>query len=382
MKEEKGCHSAADHFSSSSTRDMKWNTGLTRSFPCRLPIMGAPMAGVSGGRLAAETCRAGGLGFVAAGHLNSIESLHSLEREIKIFEETAGTHDLPLCIGFIGHSTFASEQGWNLFENVLEGFQPKVVQFFAPAISFKEQNGKSTSVVQVAHSYGCKVVAQVGCEHDGVEALAAGVDCLVAQGTEAGGHGLRREFGCGTLSLTSRLVKRANGKIPVLAAGGIVDGDGLAAALCLGADGVVLGTRLWASEEAKGGSVYKDAIVETTNADQVVRTQVFDTIWNSYRKTMWPKPYDSSGAQRNRITEMWDERIVDLEKLLETPEGGKTIEEFKVGSANNDLDIDCVFSGKGAATIDSILPAFEIVTNLEKEARQSLKRLATVIRDD
>lgn len=338
--------------------------------------------GASGGLLAAEVCRAGGLGFIAAGHLNSKEALHDLELEIKLFRELSGDDDLPLCVGFIGHSTFATEQGWNLFENVLEDFQPKVVQLFAPAISYMKEDTKSNSVVQLAHSYGCKVIAQVGCENDGIKALEEGVDCLIAQGTEAGGHGLRRELGCGTLTLTSRLVKRAKGRVPVLAAGGIMDGDGLVAALSLGADGVVLGTRLWASDEAKGGSTYKDALVAATSADQVVRTQAFDTIWNSYKMTKWPKPYDSSGAQRNRITESWDERISDLEKRVKNPMESPTVEEFKAASAANDLDFDCVFSGKGVATIDSILPAFDIITNIEKEARESLSRLNTIVQDD
>jgi hypothetical protein len=87
---------------------------LTMSYSC---------VGVSGAKLAIETCRAGGLGFLAAGHLNSKEALHQLEREIEIFEELSDGK-YPLCIGFIGHSTFGSELGWNLFENVLEDYQP------------------------------------------------------------------------------------------------------------------------------------------------------------------------------------------------------------------------------------------------------------------
>lgn len=328
--------------------------------------------------MAAETCRAGGLGFIAAGHLNSKESLLSLEHEINVFEELSGSDNFPLCIGFIGHSTFATEQGWNLFENVLEDFQPKAIQLFAPAISYTTQGAKITSVVELAHSYGCKVVAQVGCENDGVKALEKGVDCLIAQGTEAGGHGLRRELGCGTLTLTSRLVKRAKGLTPVLAAGGIVDGDGLVAALSLGADGVVLGTRLWASDEAKGGSKYKDALVSATSADQVVRTQTFDTIWNSYTATKWPRPYDSSGAQRNKITETWDHRIADLEKRVENPKGSQIIEDFKAAAAVNDLEFDCVFSGKGVASIDSVSPTRDIISNMETEACQTLNRLANM----
>jgi len=342
--------------------------------------MGAPMLGPSGGHLAAETCRAGGLGFLAAGHLNSKESLHSLEQEIDIFKELCND-EFPLCIGFIGHSTFATEQGWSLFENVLEDYSPMAIQIFAPAIAYMN-NDSRTSVVQLAHSYGCKVIAQVGCEDDGVQALNEGVDCVIAQGTEAGGHGVRREHGCGTLSLTSRLVKRAKGKTPVLAAGGIVDGSGLMAALSLGADGVVLGTRLWASKEAKGPAVYKDAMVAAASADQIVRTQAFDVIWNSYRETKWPAPFDSSGVLRNKLIDTWDDKISELRKEVESGENSKVVKELKAASAAQDTDYSCVFSGKGVASIGSIEPTFDIITNIEKEAVESLKRVNSVTLDE
>ncbi|KAL3941817.1 MAG: hypothetical protein SGBAC_003897 [Bacillariaceae sp.] len=340
--------------------------------------MGAPMLGPSGGQLAAETCRAGGLGFLAAGHLNSKEALHTLEREIEIFKEVSNDEEFPLCIGFIGHSTFSTDQGWSLFENVLEDYSPTAIQVFAPAITYMKNNGTKTSVVQLAHSYGCKVIAQVGCEDDGVQALKEGVDCVIAQGTEAGGHGVRREHGCGTLSLTSRLVKLSKGKTPVLAAGGIVDGSGLMAALSLGADGVVLGTRLWASNEAKGPSAYKDAMIAAKSADQVVRTEAFDVIWNAYRGTKWPAPFDSSGVLRNALTDTWDEKISDLKKEVERGEISKVVQEFKNLSAAHDTDFSCVFSGKGVASIDSIEPAFDIISNIEKEAIESLQRVNMV----
>jgi NAD(P)H-dependent flavin oxidoreductase YrpB (nitropropane dioxygenase family) len=94
--------------------------------------MGAPMAGVSGAKLAFETCKAGGLGFIAAGHLNSKESFKNLEHEIQTFHdlvssssnEDEGDERYPLCIGFIGHSTFKSEVGWNYVQNVLEDYEP------------------------------------------------------------------------------------------------------------------------------------------------------------------------------------------------------------------------------------------------------------------
>jgi NAD(P)H-dependent flavin oxidoreductase YrpB (nitropropane dioxygenase family) len=92
--------------------------------------MGAPMADVSGAKLAFETTRAGGLGFIAAGHLNSKEAFRSLEHEIGTFRDLVASsvegedRTFPLCIGFIGHSTFKEELGWNLMQKLLEDYKP------------------------------------------------------------------------------------------------------------------------------------------------------------------------------------------------------------------------------------------------------------------
>lgn len=147
------------------------------------------MAGVAGGSLAFETCRAGGMGFIAAGHLAGERSFQNLEREIKIFRglEESSSLSLPLCIGFIGFSTFGSKQGWDLVQRILETHKPSVVQLFAPAVSASPFESSFENNVGMCQSFGCKVIAQVGSVADGIEALDAGVDCLVAQGMEAGG---------------------------------------------------------------------------------------------------------------------------------------------------------------------------------------------------
>jgi nitronate monooxygenase len=342
----------------------------------------------SGGLLAAETCRAGGLGFVAAGHLNSKEALIKLEREINIFRQADIEDCYPLAIGFIGHSTFGSEDGWRMFENILEDYQPQVIQCFAPAISYhKERNNKN--VVQIAHSYGCKIIAQVGTVEEGIQALEAGVDAIIAQGSEAGGHGIRREEGNGTLSLTARFVKIAAAqkkRVPVLAAGGISDGRGLIAALSLGADGVVLGTRLWASEEAIGPATYKDALLRASSGDDVVRTRVFDSINNSYKDTTWPAPYDSSGTLRNETTETWDGRLLEIEDALRKDDGSNEVHDFvskyKQAVKEGNTNLAAVYCGEGVGEIDSIDPTFAIIQRIENEAREILQNLQTIIVED
>jgi nitronate monooxygenase len=180
---------------------LAWNTLFTKRFECRLPILGAPMAGVSGGSLAHETCRAGGLGFIAAGHLNNQEAFDELEREIATFRDlsssdessSSSSRSLPLGIGFIGHSTFGKDSpGWEYVGRILEEHKPESVQVFAPTISTDLPSKLSAESsyhdnIGMCQSYGCRVIAQVGSVEDGIEALEAGVDCLIAQGTEAGG---------------------------------------------------------------------------------------------------------------------------------------------------------------------------------------------------
>ena len=350
------------------------------------------MAGVSGAKLAFETCRAGGLGFIAAGHLNSKEAFKELEHEIETFKELAASaseskrENYPLCIGFIGHSTFKEELGWNLVQHLLEDYEPDVIQFFAPAVSYPPPGVKAkiqvSNTVKLCQSYGCKVVAQVGSVKEGIEALDSGVDCIVAQGSEAGGHGIRRDLGNGTLSLTSQLCSLAHErkrKIPVLAAGGIVDGNGLVAALSLGADGVVLGTRLWASEEGTGPRSFKEALVEAKSCDDVVRTEVFDMINNSYKSTKWPEPFDSSGVLRNDVTKEWDHQLGELKTQLTNPSNGRNIaSELQKALDGNRADSAFVYSGQGVGNISSIEPAFDIVKRIEKEAFEALSRLQTV----
>jgi nitronate monooxygenase len=352
------------------------------------------MAGHVGAQLAAETCRAGGLGFLAAGHLQDVAPL---ELEIQKFRElqqqqqqqqqqqhhsknesdaTDSSHTYPLCIGFIGYSTFGTPEGWKRFEYILEKYRPDVVQFFAPAVLSQKDSTDITNV-SMAQKYSAKVLAQVGTVQDARQALEAGVDGLIVQGSEAGGHGVRPSLGSGTLSLAANVVAIANNHnkdIPVLAAGGIVDGRGLVAALALGCDGVVLGTRLWASKESTGKTSLKQRLVETESCDDVVRTTAFDQIQNSYSATPWPNPYDSVGSVRNQFSSRWDGKMDELATVLESPQS-EIVLAYQNAQQEGNADICVNYAGEGVGLIHEIEPAYDIIQRVNQEAIDVLQSL-------
>jgi nitronate monooxygenase len=336
------------------------------------------MAGVSGGALAAETCRAGGLGFIAAGHMTTEARLKQLETEIARFRDQA-PKDAPLCIGWIGFSSFYNEEGFALYERILKQHKPAVVQFFAPAVSRHPKTGKSN--VEIAKETGVKVLLQVGSVKEGIEAIAAGADGIIAQGSEGGGHGLRRELGNGTLSLAARLVRlaaEAPHKPLVLAAGGIADGRGVAAALALGCDGAVLGTRLWASNEALNEDTLKQALVAAKSGDDVHRTRVFDQIQNTYTNPPWLEPYDSVGALRNETSKAWDGKALELDRELSTM-GSTVSKDYMAALQKGDPSQVQVLAGEGVGEIDAIESAYDIVLNVDQQARDVIDNLRKLL---
>ncbi|KAL9186844.1 hypothetical protein ACHAXT_010564 [Thalassiosira profunda] len=356
-----------------------WNTPFARAFGCRLPLLSAPMADVSGGLLAAEVTRAGGLGMIGAGHVADVAAL---EAEIAIFEErmkadrasagdAQGTKQRSdLAIGFVGFSALSSPQGWEDYERILRTYRPKAVQFFAPFVVERE-GGPSN--VQLAHDYGVKFVAQLGSITEAKVAIAHDVDAIICQGSEAGGHGLRREVGSSAMALASQTAKLTD--IPVLAAGGIVSGKQLAAALCV-CDGASIGTRYWACEESLVRGPLQEELTRSNSCDDVIRTPVFDQIQGSFSSFKWPYPYNSTRAMRNSTTEEWDGK--PSEKLQAVLDDSNYLERYRASMKSADKDVVPVLAGEGVGEINSIEGAYDVTLRMEEEAIDVIKRLQSM----
>eukprot|EP00942_MAST-04A_sp_MAST-4A-sp1_P002944 g2944.t1 len=332
------------------------------------------MAGVSGGLLASTTTNAHACGLIAGGYLDNLEKLN---KEIQIYRSNT-MEGTPVHIGFIGYA--AMKDGLERVESVLKQHQPFSVQFFAPAHT---PNGTFQNF-ELARKYNCKIIAQVGCEKDAIDCLEAGVDCLVAQGTEAGGHGLHSELGSGTLPFSRRCVELADqisSHTSVLAAGGITDGKGLAAALSLGCDGAVFGTRLWASKEALGHVKLKSMLNDAT-CDDIIRTNVFDKIIGATSPNPWEYPFDSVGCIHNETSKKYHgKEDVELDNDLKEVGDNNLLNIYKTAVENGNGDICGVWAGEGVGMITNYnISANEIIKTAEIECLEQIEKLKSMVK--
>jgi nitronate monooxygenase len=204
---------------------------------------------------------------------------------------------------------------------------------------------------------GARLICQVQTVSQAREAAEAGADVIVAQGTEGGGHGMSEPL----FTLLPQVVDACPGVL-VVAAGGIADGRGMAAVLMLGAQGALMGTRFYASQEAEGHPEAKRRIVEAEGG-QTVRSIVFDLS----RRMRWPASY-TGRLLRNRHAETWLGRESELEARME--EIGR---EYAAARERGDFDVAGVIAGESCALVHDIPPAADIVERIGAEAERLIR---------
>lgn len=319
---------------------MSLSTAFTELLSVLHPVVLAPMGGIAGGALAAAVSDAGGLGLVGGGRGEP----EWLERELAL---VAGRTAKPWGVGFLT---------WGIDREVVDralAHEPAAVM-----LSF----GDPAPYAESVHAAGAVLIVQVTDLDEARRAVDAGADAIVAQGTEAGGHGGMR----GTLPFVPAVVDLA-GPIPVLGAGGIADGRGLAACLALGAQGVLVGTRFQAALEALVAPGVRAALAGA-RAEDTERNRVLDIA----RGAGWPDRY-TARTLRNSCLEQWRGREDELrDELRVDSAAGRACRE---AAARGDLHVAPVWAGEAVGLITDVRPAGELVAALAGEAEEALDRI-------
>ena len=313
-------------------------TPFTELIGIEQPVVSAGMGGgAANGELAGHVSEAGGLGVIGGSWLSS-EDVHAMVNRAR--EVTARPIGVNLLL-------FGNE---HLLEDVLRD-EPAVL-----STAWARDDQDLTAIFARAHDTGAKVMHMVPTLADAERAAEAGADVIVAQGTEGGGH-----VGLMVTTVIVRQVAKAVAPIPVLAAGGFADGAGLAAALALGASGVLLGTRFVATDEAPIDAYYKDAILASDGHDTVVTT-VSDTL--SGRD--WPGAW--SRVRRTRFIEQWLGREPELRKRRQ-----EVWAELQRADETGDAENAIIWIGQSAGLIDAVIPAGDVVRKVVSEAEEILR---------
>lgn len=313
-------------------------TEFTELFGITHPIALAPMGGAAGGALAAAVSDGGGLGLVGGGYGDR----DWVERELEIVAGRAEKDDQPWGVGFLSWSASA-----DVVARALE-FGPDAVMlsFGDPApLAAPVLDSDALLIIQVTNLAEARQAAELG------------ADVIVAQGTEAGGHG----GGRGTLPFVPAVVDLV-GPVPVLAAGGIADGRGVAAALALGAAGALVGTRFQASAEALVDPAVAKAIIDGRGED-TERSRVLDVA----RGAPWPQRYPGR-ALRNDFLDQWRGKEAELAQ----DEEART--RFREATARGDMSAVPVWASEAIDLITGVAPAADLVGQLAAEAETALAR--------
>jgi nitronate monooxygenase len=302
-------------------------TWLTEKFGLSLPVVGAPMANVSGGRLTAAISTAGGLGMLGAGSAVTADW-------IRIEGTTAAASGKPYGIGLMAWSVATHPEH---LDAVLE-LRPALV-----SLSF----GELTPYVEQLQAAGITVAMQAGTVADAREGIAAGADVIVARGAEAGGHGRDQ---VGTLPLLQAILDLTD--LPVLAAGGISGPRGLAAVLAAGAAGAWIGTAFLTAEEALTPETSKRALLA---ADETAT--VYGTVFDAASRAGWPDEFGGR-ALRNAFYDRWEGQ----EQALKTDDAGH--DEYVAATRAADPTSASLYAGQGVGALKKPTTAAEVLADL------------------
>lgn len=309
-------------------------TAICQRLGIRYPILLAGMGGVSMHRLVAAVSNAGGLGVIGAATLDA----GGLRSEIR---KTRTLTDRPFAVDLLAPNP-------DMIRPHMQVIFEEGVPIFVAGLAVPQE------FIEEMHARGMIVVVMTGRVHHAVKAARAGADIVVAQGTEAGGH----TGEVGTLALIPQVVDAVS--VPVLGAGGIADGRGIVAALALGAQGVVIGTRFIATPEAQATRTYREAIVQSGDAD-TVRTRCYTG-----------KP---ARTIRNRYNDAWERKTDQIQpfpmQVMTSVQEG-VMDYAGVGGGDGDPERDFMPAGQGMGLIRAIKPAAEVFADLVREAEAVL----------
>ncbi len=317
-------------------------TRLTDVLGIEYPVMLAGMGGVSYSALVTAVSEAGGFGCLGA-------STMGMDQMVAEMAAVRAATSKPFGVDLL---TAASRDMGAQVEKIVE----------AGANVFVAGLGVPRDVIEQCHRSGLLVANMCGKVDHARRAVEAGCDLVIAQGTEAGGHTGQ----VATMPLVPQIVDAVGDRVPVVAAGGIFDGRGLAAALALGADGIWVGTRFIATPEARSVPGYKEALVRT-HEDGTVITRAYTgktlrAVRNTYN-TWWETHTDELQPFPNQIGRSGADGAMHL--------GGGP-------DAEVDPDKECYPAGQGVGAISELVPAAELVRRFVAEAEEALDRMASV----
>jgi len=313
---------------------MHLRTRLTEKLGIEHPILLAPMNVFTGGKLAAAVSNAGGLGIIGGGYGDA----DWLEQQF------AAAGNARVGCGFI---TWSMARDPKLLDQVLAK-QPAALM-----LSFGELEPHASRI----KAQGVPLICQVQGMTYLREAVDAGADIIVAEGCEAGGHSGYRGLFTLVPEAADYLAEHSPDTV-LVAAGGVGDGRGLAAALMLGAEGVLVGTRFVASQESEAPEGFRQAIVRV-DGDSTLKSRSVDIA----RKRYWPNPEFVVRVLKNAFVAKWDGREREMEKAIDI-EYERFWDAFTAGDAEN----SGVLMGEVSGIIRDVPPAAEIVNSMIAQA--------------